>query len=109
MLAELFKKMGLSKRTSEALTYWVLDGFSPDFYLTFVSFNGKDKVDIAVCEIGSYPLDADRQMTVVSGANLQGVQRFLFALGVSRFSEPIRRGLYETVGSPLRGLETSEE
>lgn len=101
----LLKAMGCRERNTSLSRYFILDGFDNEFYLVFDASedeeepSSKGKVDILVAHIGSHPHDSESKMRVVTNASKQGIMRFMFAIGVSRFDEQVRKALY---ASPLR-------
>ena len=91
--------LGLGARRRE--NYFVLDEFSSEFYLVFDMDDPEDPnlagtVDIYVADIGSHPKDSEAKTRVVTDCRRHQVMRFLFALGVERFSEETRKFLYES-------------
>lgn len=85
---------------------FILDGFDHEFYLLFDTDEDPDSPDVNPenCDIhlrvvGSHPKDVPGDGTtgfrVVKNARESHVLRFMFALGVHRFSEETRKALYE--------------
>lgn len=80
---------------------FILDGFDFEFYLVFdLTWEeelGADKygtVDILVSSTGEVPANTAPQMRIVADCTRHHVMRFLFALGVQRFSEKTKAFLY---------------
>ena len=82
----------------------ILDGFDCEFYLYFDDDPDDDRpevlgtCDIHIVPIGRWPTEGLR---VVQDCNRPQVMRFLFALGVNRFSEKTKKALY-AMSNPLR-------
>lgn len=100
----LLRSMGCRKSGDS----FVLDGFDSDFYLRFDVGIDTDHpalsertCDIHVMPVGACPSEVDRGMRVVTFAREMHVMRFMFALGVERFSEKTRTALYEN-NRPIR-------
>lgn len=103
---KLLRSIGAKKRRD----YFILDEFDNEFFLKFDVAEdpetpaAKGTADILIYTTGSHPLDYDNGIRVISNASEAQIIRFLFALGVSRFSEHTRKALYER-NRPIRTKE----
>lgn len=90
--------LGARRRHEE----FILDGFDGEFYLIFDTDYDPETpeslgtCDIYIADVGSPPMDSARRTRVVANCRRHQVMRFLFALGVERFSEATRKFLYES-------------
>lgn len=84
-------------------TDFILDEFDHEFYLRFDTNINKDNPDTTTCDIHVVRVDelCTEGICVVMDAKMHGVMRFLFALGVSRFSDKTKGVLY-AMSNPLR-------
>ena len=100
--AKLMTELGARQhRGPSGMTdWWVLDEFDHEFYL---GFNFEDDpetpearytCDIHLCYVGSSPQDSKDSFRVFANARGHHVLRFMFALGVSRFSEQTKKAMY---------------
>lgn len=80
---------------------FILDGFSPDFYLIFGVENSGElgTVDVFV----AHPEEPNQRGRIMlrSGCHRQHVMRILAAVGVSQFDERVKRVFYNFT-NPLR-------
>ena len=87
--------LGCRKRHTD----YILDGFSSDMYLRFDAAEDRDNqnltgtVDIHVVEPGDTPTQGIR---VLTDCRRHQVMRFMYALGIARFSEQTRKLLDES-------------
>jgi hypothetical protein len=99
---ELLTGIGCRKHESQyGGKKYILDGFDSEFYLIFDATLCEDKpkpgtVDIILAEPGEHPNETAFQTRVISDAGESGIKRFLYALGVHRFSERTRKYLHES-------------
>lgn len=102
---ELLTGIGCRKRESQdGSKKYILDKFSSEFYLIFDAtlFDATlcdddpkpGTVDIILAKPGEHPNETATQTCIISDAKESGIKRFLFALGVHRFSEKTRKYLY---------------
>lgn len=92
---KFLRSLGCKKRKN----YYILDGFSSEFYLLFDADLPEDPnkagtVDIHVCHPGSSPGESAERIRVLADCRRHQVMRFLFALGVERFNEETKKALY---------------
>lgn len=82
--------------------WYILDEFSHVFYLAFdctSDYEHPDQsgtCDIFVCDVGCPVSESESRTCVVTNCRRHQVMRFMFALGVERFSEATRKFLYES-------------
>jgi hypothetical protein len=92
-------KMGCRRRRE----LFILDEFDTEFYLIFdTSVDPETPESLGTCDIllstpGEQPTALNR-VRLVANARRVDVLRFMFALGVSRFSERTQKFLYEQNG-----------
>ncbi len=79
---------------------YILDCFDGEFYLMFDCEDNPEQpdhagtCDIHVCRVGQSPLESSERLRVLCNCRRHQVMRFMFALGVERFSENTRNFLY---------------
>ena len=88
-------KLGAIKRGDD----FILDGFDREFYLRFDVGVDEDNpkpgtCDIYVGRVGHSPKDSDHQFRLIADARESHVMRFIFALGINRFSDATRKSAY---------------
>lgn len=83
---------------------FIFDEFDPEFYLIFdTSVDPETPESLGTCDIliqktGVVPQESESKYRVIANARRVHVLRFMFALGVSRFSERTRQFLFEQNG-----------
>lgn len=99
-MEKFLREIGARQVRPKERMMWVLDGFSPDCFLAFDLQPCPEQpdeigtVDLFVAKPGSHPLESDDRILVASNLKRHGVMRFLFAMGVSQFSDETKKALY---------------
>jgi len=92
--------MGCRERTREKSRYFILDGFSSEFYLLFDASEDPETpesagtIDVLIAEIGSHPFESDSKFRIASNVGTRRLVQLMFALGVSEFGEKTQRALF---------------
>lgn len=90
-------KLGAKKRHYS--DSFILDGFCGDFYLRFDCTLCEDDPKENTCDVLVHAVNCDDSgIRVIADAREMHVLCFLFALGISRFSEATRNAAYELNG-----------
>lgn len=102
----LLRKLGCRKHRT--VDYFILDEFDTFFYLLLDLTDNPERpethgsADIHVARIGSMPQESSERILVMSDCREIEILRFMFALGIDRFSDQTRAALIdaeETVGT----------
>lgn len=97
-LAKFLAVMGCRRRGDN----YILDEFDGEFYLIFdvsedpETPDATGTCDIYIADVGAHPSDSQFKTRVVCNCTRFKVMRFMFALGLERFSQPTQRFLYES-------------
>ena len=79
---------------------YILDGFGAEFYLMFDAEPAEGSpagtVHLHIAKVGASPNESSERICVLMNCTRHQVMRFMFALGVDRFSEKTKKFLYES-------------